>query len=278
MLIWVAGILALVLIAIYIFVDREIYFYEGVHLGPRIQGWLYNRWAKQYDRDKQASQAHDAETLARPLLEALAGVPEPFVLDVATGTGRFPLALLSEAGFRGRVIAVDISQGMLERAAEKLSAHRERVTLLRYTRLPLPFPDETFDVVGCLEALEVMPEMRTPLAEFARLLRPGGILVTSRGAEASGRKAKVVSAKQFAGLLGEAGFEQVEILPWWKNFDRVRARKPGPLTPSGIHTLEEALLCPACGKTGLTAASARPMRCRECGAELPVSPEGIILY
>jgi hypothetical protein len=29
--------------------DREIYFYEGVHLGPRWQAWLYDCWAKKYD-------------------------------------------------------------------------------------------------------------------------------------------------------------------------------------------------------------------------------------
>ena len=39
----------LVVLALLVFVgyllDREIYFYEGVHLGPRAQAWLYDRWS-----------------------------------------------------------------------------------------------------------------------------------------------------------------------------------------------------------------------------------------
>ena len=59
--------------------DREIYFYEGVHLGPRVQAWLYDRWSMQYDKGKQESQRQDNEMLAEPLLGALnaARVPEP---------------------------------------------------------------------------------------------------------------------------------------------------------------------------------------------------------
>jgi ubiquinone/menaquinone biosynthesis C-methylase UbiE len=214
----------LVLVGLYIFVDREIYFYEGVHLGPRVQAWLYNHWAKRYDQDKRDSQAHDPERLARPLMQALAEIPAPAVLDLATGTGRLPLALLKE-GFTGHVTALDISEGMLAQAAAKLMPYASRLTLLKQTGFPLPFDDESFDAVCCLEALEVMPEMETPLRELHRLLKPGGILLTSRGTEASGRKAKVVAAADFRSLLERCGFEQIEIQPWWRCFDLVWARK-----------------------------------------------------
>ena len=155
---------------VYLFVDREIYLYEGVHLGPRIQGWLYDRWAAEYDKGKRESQLRDPEMLAQPLLEALRDVPQPFVLDIATGTGRMPFALLSQPEFKGHILALDISQGMLEQAAVKLAAHRAGVTLLKYTDLPLPFPDNTFDVVSCLEALEVM---RCEALHLVRDARPG---------------------------------------------------------------------------------------------------------
>lgn len=280
MVLWVVVgivIVALVLAALYL----EIYFYEGIHLGPRVQSWLYDRWAAQYDRDKQASQAQDAEMLARPLVERLvqaqACTPQTLVLDVATGTGRFPLALLNESAFTGRVIALDISREMLARAAAKLDPHQERVTLVRCGALPLPFPDDTFEVVSCLEALELMPNMHEPLAELARVLRPGGILLTSRGTEASGRVGKVCRADRFANLLRAAGFEQVEIMPWWKVFDRVWARKPGQLTLPADRALTDILRCPACKKIALTVVSPQALRCTRCNAEIPVTAEGIIL-
>ena len=215
-----------ILIALFVFIDREIYFYEGTHLGPRVQGWLYDRWAKNYDMDKAESQARDADMLARPALEALRGIPRPLVLDLATGTGRLACALLTESAFAGHVTAVDVSQGMLDRAAQKLQAFEGRFTLQQVIGFPLPFPDQSFDMVACLEALEVMPEMDAPLRELFRVLRPGGFLLTSRGTEASGRKSKVIGREQFRSLLEGKGFEQVETVDWWKWFDRVTARRP----------------------------------------------------
>ena len=41
------------------------------------------------------------------------------ILDVGTGTGRFPLAMLGQKRFEGRVWGVDLSIGMLRRAAER---------------------------------------------------------------------------------------------------------------------------------------------------------------
>ncbi|NJC98751.1 MAG: class I SAM-dependent methyltransferase [Anaerolineae bacterium] len=189
--------------------DREIYFYEGVHLGPRLQAWLYDRWSKKYDEGKRESQLRDAEMLAGPLLKLLEKTPEPFILDFATGTGRLSYALTGQPGFNGHIIALDLSQGMLVRAAEKLSRASTdldtpatarpagRVEFLRHRTLPLPFPNAAFDAVCALEVLELFPNMDEALAELSRVLAPGGVLLTSRGTEASGRRAKVKSKLDF---------------------------------------------------------------------------------
>lgn len=220
---WVIGILGLGVI-LYL-LDREIYFYEGAHMGPRVQGWLYDRWAAKYDKGKQESQAQDAERLARPIIEAIANVPEPSILDFATGTGRMPLALLREQQFKGHVVAIDVSKGMLKQAETKLADYKDRYEIVHLINLPLPYPDNSFDVVCCMEALELMPNMEEPLAELFRVLKPGGLFMSSRGTEKSGRKSKVLSVDEFTKLLKEIGFEQVQITPWWKWFDHVLARK-----------------------------------------------------
>lgn len=269
--------LVIILVALYYFVDREIYFYEGMRLGPHIQRWLYDRWAARYDLGKQASQAQDADMLARPILQRLDGKQDPLILDLATGTGRLPLGLLREPGFSGQFIAMDISKGMLELASFKLASFQKNLDFIQYLTLPLPFPDETFDVVCCLEALEVMPEMDSPLRELYRVLRSGGLLVTSRGTEASGRKAKIRSAKEFSVLLQTSGFTQVEILSWWKYFDRVFARKPGHLIPTESHILQDFLCCGGCGKVNLQKEPNRFV-CKSCGAAFPLTEDRILVF
>jgi ubiquinone/menaquinone biosynthesis C-methylase UbiE len=278
MLPWIVGI---VVVAIILFIlDREIYFYEAAHLGPRVQGWLYDRWAAQYDKGKHDSQVNDAEVLAHPLIKVLNEVqpekPEVFMLDVATGTGRLPVALLSEPEFKGRIVALDLSREMLVHAAEKLAPYADRVDLLRHSALEMPFLEGSFDVVSCMEALELMPNMETPLAELARVLRPGGILLTTRGTEASGRVNKIVATEKFAGLLQAVGFEQIEIIPWWKNFDRVWARRTGQSAPVTHRTLTDVLRCPSCGSVAL-ASSSHALRCQQCQTEIARTPEGIAL-
>lgn len=267
----------LLLAFLYYFIDREIYFYEGMRLGPRIQRWLYDRWAADYDKGKQASQAEDEAMLARPILEKLPAQSAPLLLDLATGTGRLGLTLFRQPDFDGRIIALDISGKMLQIASQKLAPFRERVDLLQYLTLPLPFPDDCFDAVCCLEALEVMPEMETPLSELYRVLRPGGLLVASRGTEASGRKAKIRSAEDFRQLLQNSGFEQVEITTWWKYFDRVFAVKPGIAAPVDEHDLFGLLRCKVCGQTHWRENPAYAT-CISCGTTYIRTDDGILAF
>ena len=284
---WIVGVAVFVVVGYLL--DREIYFYEGVHLGPRAQAWLYDRWSRKYDEGKRASQLRDAELLARPLLDLLKDVPEPFVLDFATGTGRLSYALLSEPDFKGQIIALDLSQGMLEQAAAKVqgldpSGENARSTrpadhsieLLRHIALPLPFADAAFDVVCGLEVLELFPNMDAPLAELTRVLRPGGVLLSTRGTEESGRKAKVKSKADYGALLQKYNVNNFEITPWWKLFDRVIAVKNGTSVPVGKQKLSAVLRCGACGQTHWKKA-AGVLKCQHCGKELSVTPTGIVL-
>ena len=282
--IWL-GVLV-VLIVVGFILDREIYFYEGVRLGPRVQAWLYDRWSKKYDQGKRESQLRDTEMLARPLLDLLKDIPEPFILDFATGTGRLSYALLSHPDFKGHIIALDLSLGMLEQAAEKLNGlnmGREdhapinaSIELLRHQNLPLPFPDATFDVVCCLEVLELFPNMDDPLSEFTRVLRPGGVLLSSRGTEESGRKAKVKSKSVFTALLEKYSLMKVEITTWWKLFDRVIAVKNGTSNPVGARKLSDVLRCGACGQSQWKH-EASVLKCQNCGKDLSITKEGIVL-
>lgn len=102
----------------------------------------------------------------------LAGREPGVALDAACGTGRFA-EFLARRGHR--VIGVDSSPDMLAHARQRVPGGEFHVGEL--DRLPLP--DDSVDVIVCALALVHVPELRPVLAEFARVLRPGGDLVIS---------------------------------------------------------------------------------------------------
>jgi SAM-dependent methyltransferase len=165
---------------------------------------------------------------------------------------------------------------MLDQAAIKLSEHRDRVELLRQQSMPLPFPDAAFDAVCCLEVLELLPDAQAALHEMSRLLRPGGLLLTSRGTEESGRKAKVKSEAELSSTLQASGFENILITKWWKLFDRVLANKKGTSSSVGVKSLGDLLRCSSCDKTNW-AKTSHGLRCSNCNHELVVTDRGIVL-
>jgi SAM-dependent methyltransferase len=151
-----------------------------------------------------------------------------------------------------------------------------RVELLRHQSMPLPFPDAAFDAVCCLEVLELLPDAQAALNEMSRLLRPGGVLLTSRGTEESGRKAKVKSKAELTSLMEGSGFENIQITKWWKLFDRVLARKAGISSPVGVKSLIHVMKCQTCAQTSWTQL-AGGLECSTCGNQLPVTDKGIVL-
>ncbi|MCI0397912.1 MAG: class I SAM-dependent methyltransferase [Chloroflexi bacterium] len=200
---------------------------EGVYLGRRVVVWLYDMTAHKYDAIKEFDLENERFTVGRPLLRALAGRPEPLVLDVATGTGRAPLILAQEPWFSGFVVGLDASGRMLAQAAAKLAPYCRRVALVQQTAECLPFPAGTFDAVTCLEALEFFPSDSAALREMVRVLRPGGFLMTSRrkGWEGWAFVGRYRPAADFEELLRSLGLVKVQSHLWELNYDMVMARR-----------------------------------------------------
>lgn len=204
---------------------------EGVFLGQRIVVWLYDLTAARYDGIKQFDLVEERSIIGRPLMQTLAAQPKPLVLDVATGTGRVPCLLLQDPAFRGRVIGLDASAKMLALAAGKvaaLGAHSAgRAELVRQHAFPLPFADDTFDAVTCLEALEFLPSDETAVAEMVRVLRPGGFLMTSRrrGWEGKMFLGRYRPPEAFEQILTAAGLVDVRLSLWQVSYDMVTGRK-----------------------------------------------------
>jgi ubiquinone/menaquinone biosynthesis C-methylase UbiE len=130
---------------------------------------VYGQISAGYDADAGGGLfATDEPVVAEYLASREPGV----ALDAACGTGRFA-ELLARRGHR--VIGVDSSPDMLAHARQRVPEAEFHVAEL--DRMPLP--DDCVDVVVCALALEHVPRLDPVLAEFARVLRPGGDLVIS---------------------------------------------------------------------------------------------------
>lgn len=251
---------------------------EGVYLGRGMVVWLYDVYASRYDNIKQFDPVNEDYYLARPILDRIPYVPAPLVLDVATGTGRLPLALLEQPGFQGRVIALDLSRKMLGIAAAKLAPYGTRARLLHHPAESLPFPDDTFDLVTCLEALEFMMDFRVVLREMARVLRPGGMLVLTnrQGVDARLMPGRTVSHEAFARILGnDLGLLHVTVELWQVDYRLAWAVKPGASPVTGPVPLEEVWRCPRCAQVELVPVEGG-WRCLGCEAFIPLATDGVI--
>lgn len=102
------------------------------------------------------------------------------VMDAGCGTGRLT-ALLLERLPRGRVVAVDLSQNMLEEARSHLAPRfGGRVEFLRADLAGLPF-DRAFDGVFSTAAFHWVPDHSRLFRSLYASLKPGGWLVAQCG-------------------------------------------------------------------------------------------------
>jgi demethylmenaquinone methyltransferase/2-methoxy-6-polyprenyl-1,4-benzoquinol methylase len=97
------------------------------------------------------------------------------MLDLACGTGDIAFEL---AATGAKVIALDITQRMLEIARSKPLASSQRVAFVTGDMMALPFPDGTFSIVTTGYGLRNVPELSVALSEIERVLAPGGLLLS----------------------------------------------------------------------------------------------------
>lgn len=125
----------------------------------------YRLWSTTYDQPNSAFSID--EPVVKKIVDSL---PAGVALDAACGTGRYAEFL---AGRDHRVIGVDSSPDMLARAQTRVPQGEFLVGDLHQ----LPVADAEVDLVVCALALTHISTLEPVMAEFARVLRPGGHLV-----------------------------------------------------------------------------------------------------
>lgn len=101
--------------------------------------------------------------------------PEARVLDICCGTGDLTRALLRHRPEPAEpIVAADFSPAMLQHAARKLPL--DRVNLLEADALHLPLQDASLDLITSAFGFRNLANYCDGLAEFFRVLAPGGEL------------------------------------------------------------------------------------------------------
>ncbi len=112
------------------------------------------------------------------------------VLEVAIGTGLNLAHYPDEAQLTG----VEWSPAMLDIARDRAGKLGREVDLRQGDAQALDFPDACFDTVVCTFSLCAIPDDRQAVAEMARVLRPGGLLLLADHVEASPWYARAAQA------------------------------------------------------------------------------------
>lgn len=167
---------------------KGFHFHTGRHL-TRIVGYN-DEWLKD---------------ISESAIESFAGTGNPFamgelapgekVVDVGSGGGIDSLVAARMVGSKGKVIGIDMTPEMLERArAAAAESGLDNVEFREAYMEEIPVTDGWADVVISNGVLNLTPDKQKTLAEMFRVLRPGGrlqiadILVTREVPDEAKRK------------------------------------------------------------------------------------------
>lgn len=134
--------------------------------------------------DREEAAAYDAMDHAEPnkafvqrLIELGIGSCAT-ALDLGTGPGDIPVLLAGQVSGL-QITAIDLAQTMLDIAETRVleADLGERIELACMDVKSIDFPNDSFDAVFSNTILHHIPEPAQMLAEAARVLRPGGLLL-----------------------------------------------------------------------------------------------------
>ena len=153
-------------------------------LAAAIEPWLaHMTWRKDFAawRERRIWQElHQGDTL-RDVRRALGSrVAGKALLDLGAGMGGLSVALLRELGAEGlRLQALDYNPDYCRIARLRADRYSLSLPIVVGAGERLPYPAACFDVVVCMDVLEHVADAPTVLGEIHRVLKPGGLALTT---------------------------------------------------------------------------------------------------
>jgi ubiquinone/menaquinone biosynthesis C-methylase UbiE len=137
-------------------------------------------------------------------------------LEIGVGTGRIALPL-ARAGVS--MVGVDISREMLRKFIRNSEGASPTVVIGDATRLP--FGEGDFTAVIAAHVLHLIPEWKLAIAEAVRVLKPGGVLIASRGARTKQRQEGALPTDAWERRVVHRFFAEAGDPPWPPGADRI---------------------------------------------------------
>lgn len=135
------------------------------------------------------------------------------LLDIACGPGGPAIAIAAATGCW--LTGVDVEEAAIEQAKSLAAAGQLRVSptfIVADCNQMLPFEDDDFDVISCIDAIIHLADRRAVFADWFRLLRPGGRLILTDACVLTGVVSKEeldIRASQGAFQIAPVGFNEV---------------------------------------------------------------------
>lgn len=200
-------------------------------MAPKISSDEYKQRVKAEFNSRTNYDNDFRDRLGNRLVELAQLTTGQTILDVATGTGIVAIAAAQIVGDEGKVIGVDISEGMLEQAQQKIAAaNLKNIELQEVDADYLNFSDESFDRILCSSALVYLSSIPAALRSWYRFLKKGGVVGFSTFADGSFNlamlfteiaqnygvfipdlKAPLNTPEKCQSILEEVGFKNTEI-------------------------------------------------------------------
>ena len=103
------------------------------------------------------------------------------LLELGCGSGQLAASLASQFD---ELVGIDVSDVRIDRGRRALSGLGPRLSgkitlMMGRVDEPLPFPDDSFDVVLACEVIEFVPNVFRTIDEMARVVRPGGAAIVT---------------------------------------------------------------------------------------------------